>query len=186
MLTAATFDLETTSLNADFGIVLCGVILPHDSRAKPIVFRGDKSNPKWATKRSDDSKLVAEIADELAKYDVLIAHNGQRFDLPFLRTRLAKWHLPPMPKKKLIDPVLIARNQLKMSWNSLEKLADMMGCNAKTEVSGDLWIRAALDGDKKAMDYIVDHCVADVVMLSNVFDKLKSYVSGINTYGSAY
>lgn len=186
MLTAATFDLETTSLNADFGIVLCGVILPHDSRARPIVFRGDKLNPRWSTRRSDDSETVHQIASKLAEFDVLIAHNGAKFDLPFLRTRLAKHGLDPFPRKKLIDPVLIARNQLRMSYNSLEKIAAILGVNTKTDVAGELWIKAALDGDKAAMNYVVEHCVQDVVMLHNIFDKLKGYVNGINAWGSGY
>ena len=86
-LSAATFDIETTNLNADFGVVLCGVVLPHDSRARPIVFRADQINKRWAQCRSDDSGVVRAITAELSKYDVLIAHNGARFDIPYLKTR---------------------------------------------------------------------------------------------------
>src|SRR5262249_48969437 len=136
------FDLETSHLNADFGVLLCAVVKP--SHAKPVVFRADKLNPHWKTKRSDDSGIVKAVIEELCKWDIWIAHNGARFDVPWLRTRMAKHGLPPLPPTKLLDPVQLARNKLKMSYNSLDKLATFLGVNTKTEVDPDMWLRASL------------------------------------------
>src|SRR5262249_49678530 len=134
-ISCCCFDIETTSLNADFGIVLCAVVKP--SVGRPKVFRADRLNSKWKTHRSNDSAVIGAIVDELSEYDIWIAHNGNRFDVPFLRTRLAKWNLEALPSRKLIDPVFLARNKLKMSYNSLESLAKFLGVNSKTEVTGD-------------------------------------------------
>jgi DNA polymerase III epsilon subunit-like protein len=177
-------DIETTNLNADFGTVLCGVIKPRER--KPIIFRADHENPHWHTKRSDDSAVVKAIVQELDQYDIWIIHNGAKFDLPFLRTRLLKFGLQPLSSKKLIDPVLLARNKLRMSYNSLEQIANHMGCNTKTEVRPDEWLKAALDGDRKSMGYIVQHCVEDVLTLEKVATELKVYSSTYNTYGSGF
>lgn len=149
------FDLETSNLSADFGIVLCAVVKP--AHGKPRIFRGDRY-PTWRLHRSDDRGLVQDIVAELDRYDIWVAHNGAKFDVPFLRTRLLKFGLPPLPAKKLIDPVLLARNKLKMSWNGLDKVAAHLGCNTKTDVEPDQWLKAALDGDRRAMSYIVEHC----------------------------
>lgn len=146
------FDLETTNLSADFGVVLCGVIKPAHGRCK--VFRADRLNPNWPRGRSNDSAVIKAIIAELDLYDIWVAHNGAKFDVPFLRTRLLKHGLPPLPGKKLIDPVLLARNKLKMSWNGLDKIAEHLGVNTKTEVCPDMWLKAALDGSRKAMSYI--------------------------------
>lgn len=180
------FDLETTNLNADFGVVLCGVVKP--AFAPPKIFRADKLNPDWKRSRSDDSAVIEAIADELTKYDILIAHNGARFDLPFLRTRLAKHKLPPFPNTiKLVDPVWVARNKLKLSYNSLEQLIDFLGITEKkTPVSGDQWLSASLDGCVESMDYIVRHCVQDVLSLERVVTKLKHYSTQFNAWGSGY
>lgn len=183
-ITCCCFDLETSSLNADFGIVLCGVILP--AGGEPIVFRGDKINKRWKTQRSDDSATVAAIVAELEKYDIWIAHNAARFDVPFLRTRIAKHGMPPLPGRKLLDPVMLARNKLRMSYNSLEKIAELLGCNDKTPVTGETWVRAALDGDRESMDYVVDHCVHDTLTLEKVVEALKAYSTALNTWGSGY
>lgn len=183
-ITCCAFDLETTNLSADFGVVLCGVVKPAEGR--PKVFRADRLNKRWATTRSDDSAVVAAIVQELSQYDIWIAHNGNRFDVPFLRTRLAKWNMEALPSKKLIDPVFLARNKLRMSWNSLEALAKFLGVNSKTEVSGDQWLQAALDGSRRAMQYIVEHCVQDVLVLEKIIKALKAYSTTYNTYGSGF
>ena len=184
MITSACFDLETSSLNADFGVVLCAVVQGSDC-GEPLVLRGD-AYKAWKRGRSDDSALVEDIAAVLDRYDVLVAHNGKRFDIPFLQTRLMRWGLPPLPTPKLVDPVLVARNKLRMSSNSLRRLLDFFGLNQKTEVAGDYWMRAALDGDREAMDYIVDHCVKDVEMLVQLLDRVKGYCSAFDQRGSGW
>ena|ERR1700675_3910218 len=185
MISACCFDLETSSLNANFGIVLCGVIKGSD-RKKPYVFRGDDYKPWKAGHRSDDSQLITDIVAQLNRYDVLVAHNGARFDVNFLRTRMAKWKQAPFPNKKLVDPVQVARNKLRMSSNSLASLASLIGAGEKTPVDGNLWLLASLDGDKEAMDQIVKHCVVDVEILDKVADAVKPYCSVFNQWGSGY
>jgi uncharacterized protein YprB with RNaseH-like and TPR domain len=179
----ATFDIETSNLNADFGIILCAVIKPSHSK-KSIVFRGDRY-PNWDKKRSNDSALVEDIAAELSKYSILIAHNGLRFDLPFIRTRQLRYGKAPMPEIKIIDPVLIARNKLRLSSNSLRRVTEHVGCGGKTEVHGHQWLEAALDGSRKAMNYIVEHCIADVEILETMARQISPYVKQINSWGSA-
>lgn len=181
---SCVFDLETTHLNADFGIVLCGVV--KGDGEPPKVFRADQIHAKeWkAGKRSNDKETVKQIVEELYKYDIWCAHNGVRFDLAYLRTRLARWKLPPLRSNKIVDPVLLARNTLKMSYNSLERIADFLGCNSKTPVSGDQWLRAYLDGDKDSLDYIVKHCIEDVLTLEKIVEALKAYSTQLNSWGS--
>jgi uncharacterized protein YprB with RNaseH-like and TPR domain len=184
VITICTFDLETTSLNADFGVLLCSVIKP--SHGKAVILRADQINKKWDTKRSDDSAIVKATCEELNKYDCWVAHNGARFDVPFLRTRIAKWRLPPLVDAKLIDPVQLARNKLKLSYNGLERIADFLGVNTKTTVDGQKWLEAALDGNRKAMGYIVEHCVEDVLMLEKIVDSVKHYSKTFNSWGSGF
>src|SRR3954453_22357711 len=128
---SCVMDLETTNLSADFGVILCGVVKP--TYGKPRIFRADRLNPRWQSNRSDDSHVLRAIVEELDQYDVWIIHNGAKFDVPFLRTRLLRHGLSALGSKKLIDPVLLARNKLRMSYNSLDQIANDMGCNSKTE-----------------------------------------------------
>ena len=182
-ISCCCFDLETTSLAADFGIVLCAVIKPAGGKA--VVFRGD-SYPAWGENRSNDSELVTDVVNELARYDIWVAHNGARFDVPYLRTRLMRWGLEPLVTRKLVDPVQLARNKLRLSFNGLSSVANHLGCNSKTDVEPQAWLRASLDGNSKAMDYIVQHCVEDVKTLEKVVTALKAYSTAYNSYGSGF
>jgi uncharacterized protein YprB with RNaseH-like and TPR domain len=184
MIEACSFDLECTSLNADFGIILCGVIKP--SGEPPKIFRLDQLSKNWDKKRSDDSAVVKAIAAELAKYDLVAIHNGMNYDVPFLKTRMMRWRLPAMPKQKVIDTCQLMRRQLRLSSNSLARSTDFLGFNTKSSVDGDLWLRASLDGDKRAMNYIVKHCVQDVIMLEKVVRELKGHCSAFNSWGSSF
>lgn len=183
MITIGTFDIETSNLSADFGIILCGVVKGSGKRDKPLIIRGD-SFPAWKHRRSCDRETVRRLRDAIDEFDVVVAHNGLKFDLPFIRTRLARWNLRPLPEKKIVDPLQLARNKLKMSWNSLDRLAEFLNVNSKSEVKGDYWIRAVMDGDRKAMNYIVDHCVQDVLTLERVVDLVKTYSTTFNSWGS--
>lgn len=126
------------------------------------------------------------MVKELEKYDIWIAHNGAKFDVPWLRTRLAKHGMKPLPSNKLLDPVQLARNKLKMSYNSLDKIASFLGVNTKTDVESEHWLRASLDGDRESMDYVVEHCVQDVLTLEKIVGVIKNYSTNLNTYGSGF
>lgn len=176
-------DIETFNLNADFGIVLCGVI--KEEGKEPIILRGDKLIKGWTKKRSDDLPLAIAIAEEMHKHPIWIAHNGRRFDLPYLNTRLIRGGSKPLQAPKvMIDPVELARNKLRMSFNGLGQIANLLGCNTKTEVEPKTWMNAALDGCVKSLDAIVEHCIEDVLVLESVVDKLKDLSTGFNSYGS--
>lgn len=187
MINAGTFDLETSSLDPDFGIILCGVVLP--ASGPPIIVRGDEvAGGDWKTRRSDDRATVRELVRVLKGFDVLAAHNGLWFDVPYLRRKLAIHGMDPLPEFKLVDPFQLARRKLSTgrSRNSLKALSESLTTRAhKTPLSGRVWIRAALDGSKSDMDKIVKHCIADCRVLAEVVDKVKPYCREFNTWGSS-
>jgi len=47
-------------------------------------------------------------------------------------------------------------------------------------------ITTHLDGRRRAMRYIVEHCVQDVLVLEKVIGALKAYSGTYNTYGSGF
>ena len=118
--------------------------------------------------------------------DIWVAHNGAKFQVPFLRTRLLAHAMPPLPTKKLIDPVLLARNKFCLNFDSLNAVANHLRANSKTDVEPQQWLAAAHDGNRRAMSYIVKHCVRDVLVLEKVIGALKAYSGTYNTYGSGF
>lgn len=184
---AGVLDIETTGFNGDYDIILCAVIKPYtmnqDGEVK--VLRAD-SYPAWNTSRSCDAAICRDLRNEMEKYDIVIAHNGTRFDVPFMMTRFLKWGIK-WGQPKIVDPVRIARRYLKLGSNSLKSVCHHFGIQGKTECIGDQWMEAKFDrgpSNKKAMNYVVEHCIADVDILEKVTLKVKHLSPRIGNFGS--
>lgn len=168
-LKTAIWDIESGGLDANFDPILCASIKRFGHK-KVKTFRIDKFtiNP-W-----DDKELCNEIAWELETYDVICHHYGDRFDLPFLNTRLLYWGtiLVDTSAMRTVDTWWTLRYRYKLNSNRLATASEFLGCkNKKTPLSGDIWMKAKC-GVKGALDYVVKHNVADVLVLEEVVKTL--------------
>lgn len=183
----AIFDLETSSLFADTGILLCAVIREYRSKSPPIIIRADQF-PGWKTNRADTKPCVEATLKALEDFDIYVAHNGQFFDKPLLTSWALKFRKrPDLRFAKFIDPVMQARRHLRTTRRSLASLLQFFEIpQKKTEILWLHWMRATLNGDTKSLDYIVDHCLADVLALEQLYDITKKLVKGIDERGSSF
>ena len=170
------FDLETSNLKADFSVLLCACIKPY--RQPAIVFRAD-DYPEWKDKRQDDSKIVKAISEELSRHAIIIGHYSSKFDIPYLRAKAVKYHLPPLPPMFGIDTYYIAKGAFCVSSRRLENLTRYFELGKKVGVEGGLWMEAAMSGSRVAMDAIVEHCVADVDILEKLAEVSFPYLRSI-------
>lgn len=175
------WDIEASNLNANYGFIFCigykwlGESKVHliSSRDFPEQFEADPS---------DDSLVVAAFSEVLNEADAQVTWYGARFDYPFVQTRLLEHNLPPLPRIPHIDGWRIAKYQLKFNSNRLDTvsrfLAQLDGKNAefKTQIDPKCWIRAQC-GHVNSIRYIEDHCIADVKVLENVYQKIKPFAS---------
>jgi uncharacterized protein YprB with RNaseH-like and TPR domain len=180
------FDLETSSLYANTGIVLCGCVKQWGVKGVTTI-RADEF-PSWEGRKSNNKAVIVAIVKELKKYDVLVAHNGQYFDKTFLNSSCLRYNLRPSVRwLKFIDPVLIARRHLRVARNSLASLLDYFEIqDTKTPIEFRHWIQASHDGNRKSMNKIVEHCQRDVVSLEQVYDKTRTLVDKIDNRGSSF
>jgi len=171
----ACFDIETSNLQADFSILMTACIKPYGQDA--LVFRAD-DYPEWKTDRANDYKITKAVAEELRKHAIIVTHYGVYFDIPFLRAKMVKHELEPLPRMFVVDTWAIARKNFKMSNRRLKGLADFFEVGEKQPVEGGLWMEAAYNGSKEAMDRIVAHNIKDVEILEKLacisFPYLKS------------
>jgi len=180
------FDLETSSLYANSGIILC---MSHKLYLTKEVhtIRAD-SFKSWKTGKSDNSEMVRNIMIALSGYDILVAHNGQYFDKTFLNSMCLKYKIPPeLRQVKFIDPVLIARRHLRLGRNSLNSLIDYFDIqDTKTPIRFEHWIKASHDSNVESLSYIADHCEKDVKALDKTYDIVRKLVKRIDDGGSAW
>ncbi len=171
-----TFDIETTSLKADFSIILSAAVKPF--KRDPVVFRAD-TYPTWRTARDDDSGIVRDISQELARHAIVITHYGSKFDLPYLRAKAMRYGCPALPPMFGIDTYYIAKANFLVSSRRLENLCRYFGLGQKSGVEGNLWNKAAFAGDKEAMDAIVKHNCQDVELLERLASMSFSYLKSL-------
>jgi len=176
-------DLETSSFQANSGIILCAVIKTYgESTIK--TYRADKYS-NWKTNKSNNKSLVKDVINYLKNFDIIIWHNGEQFDKTFLTSQCVKYGLEPITRYvKSIDPCATARKHLRIGRNSLVSLIDFLDIpDKKTPIDYSHWLKASLDSN---MNYIVDHCVADVISLEKVYKKVKCLIDKIDKRGSSF
>lgn len=115
---------------------------------------------------------------------IAYAHNGDRFDIPWLRTVALKYGLQ-MPRVKLIDPCQIAWKRYRLGRNSLEAVAQFLGLEqSKLHLSPQTWRAALMDDDGDAWKLLTDRCESDVDLLNSVASRVTGDIGLVDFSGS--
>lgn len=130
---------------------------------------------------TDDKALVDAYCRALEEYDILVSWNGKLFDTPVLGGRLTYHRLKPMIKGKHIDLMYYATGGfMRIGRRSLQSVSEYFETNNnKTPLSVRIWDKA-MAGDEEAYEKIVEHCDADVLVLRDVFARLKDQIVNIH------
>lgn len=139
----------------------------------------------WDKKQSDKKMLdtFIKIANEA---DELVGHNGDKFDLAWIRTRCLFHGLPMFPTYVTIDTLKVSRSKFKFNSNRLNYIADFLGVGNKIKTEFGMWKDILLKNDKKAMDKMVKYCQMDVNLLERVFKKLNNHIEAKTHYGVVF
>jgi uncharacterized protein YprB with RNaseH-like and TPR domain len=172
-------DLECSSLTANWGIIL----------SYSIKVKGeDKIYSRLITaadlKTCLDKNVVNSCITDMQRFDRIVTFYGTKFDLPFLRTRaltLGITNFPEFGQKFHKDMYYVARNKLRLHSNRLDVVCQaLFGTTTKTRIEPTYWTHALM-GDKKALNYILDHNRQDVIELERVYDTLIGFTQINNT-----
>ena len=135
----------------------------------------DVLTPEEALKE-DDSRIIRSLWKLIDEADVVIAHNCA-FDIPNFNTRSVKHGLMPPSPYKIVDTLKTAQQQFGFTHNSLGALAKFFDLEGKIETDFGLW-KGCISGDEGSLFVMETYNVQDVVVLENVFLKLRPYMRG--------
>jgi uncharacterized protein YprB with RNaseH-like and TPR domain len=169
----AYFDIETTNLKANFGRILCASVADMYGNVK--TFRIDE-DPWKRDRRRDDIAVAVGLRDYLEQFDFIVGWYSKMFDVPYLNTRLfIGGERPLRSDMKHVDAIWKAKKgSLALHSARLDALAKTLRLDVqKSGLDPDIWNDAA-DGEKYAMDYVVEHCELDVLVLRKVFYAMKA------------
>lgn len=131
-------------------------------------YKGYKNNPY------DDTALLKDLHALMESADVLIAQNGDRFDVKVANSRFIKMGLPTLDKKHQIDTLKIAKSRFKFTSNKLTDLAQFAKVGKKLPTDKDLWVDC-LNGDMRAWRRMKRYNEHDVRLLMGVYEWLRPW-----------
>ena len=123
-----------------------------------------------------DRAMLEEFVTVMHSATETVAHNGDRFDTPWIRTRCVLHGIPMSPEFVSIDTLKSARSKFRFNSNRLDYLARFLLGDQKRQTGFDLWKRVLLDKDEAALRKMVDYCKHDVRLLEEVWGKLAPYL----------
>lgn len=138
-------------------------------------------------KNEDDTNLLAHLWLLLDEADIVIAHNGRKFDARKINARLIlNGYNPPRPYK-VVDTLEMSRKNFAFSSHKLEYLSQVLGDEKKddhAEFPGfKLW-KECLNGNMAAWDAMEKYNRKDITSLKQVYYKLLGWSEGMPNVAS--
>lgn len=140
---------------------------------------GDKTTFYEDTQHQTEKQLVERLLYVLDSADIVVAHNGAKFDLPTIQGRALVLGLKPPSPYKIIDTLLVARYEFNFPANSLEHLAILLGVEKKgghAKFPGfELW-QECMRGNPEAWEEMRVYNIQDVVTLEEIYLKMRPFM----------
>lgn len=132
-------------------------------------------SPKEALNK-DDKRIIKNIWKLFDEADIIIAHNGDRFDIAKLKARFLKHELGEPSPYKTIDTLKVARKEFRLTSNKLDYICEYTGVDKKLDTGGfELWKRC-INGEEEALREMSTYCENDVRILEQMYFKLRPYI----------
>jgi len=137
---------------------------------------------QWDSRQSDKKMLIdfIKVANQAVE---MVGHNGDKFDLAWIRTRCVFHRIDMFPKYLTIDTLKVARAKFRFNSNKLDYIAEYLGLGNKIKTEFCLWKDILLRKDKVAMEKMVKYCKKDVTLLEDVFKILNPHIEPKTHYG---
>ncbi len=125
-------------------------------------------------KNQCDKALLIKLSEAINEADEIVMHNGDKFDLPWIRTRCLFHKLPPLPSDiKTVDTLKWARRLYYFNSNKLDYIAQYLGLGGKLKTGFDLWKNIVLHKDDNSLIKMVTYCKRDTTLLEKVWEILR-------------
>ena len=133
-------------------------------------------NLRW-DKDQDDKTLVSKFIKVLNRSDEIVAHNGDEFDLKWIRSRALKHSLTMRPSYVAIDTYKLLKSSFRLPSNRLGEAAKYLGLDNKMDPGGiDTWRKIIFEQDEEALERMIEYCDQDVRTLEQLYQRLRNYV----------
>lgn len=141
--------------------------------------------PGYKKNKQDDSKLLEKLWEMMDEADIIVAHNGDRFDIKKTNARFIINGMGPPSPCKTIDTLKIARASFGFDSNKLNDLAKYLKIGGKIPHTGmHLWL-GCMNGDPASWKVMRKYNKHDVSLLEQVYLKIRPWAKNhpnLNTF----
>lgn len=152
-------------IRKDFGLICFGYAW--DDEPVTIISKSSYSEKQMV-------KILWALFNEA---DVIVAQNGDRFDIKVSNALFIRHNLPPPAPYRTVDTLKLAKKYFRFSKNSLDYLSMLLFGEKKIETNISLWF-GCMAGDKEALHSMEEYCSHDVTLLRRLYYKLRSWNTG--------
>ena len=131
----------------------------------------------YSKDKTNDKALVQELWKIFDDADIIVGHNGDKFDIKKANARFLVHGMKPPAPYKTIDTLKIARKHFKFDSNRLDDLARYLGVGRKLATQGkNTWLEC-MAGNKQAWALMKKYNKQDIVLLHKVHDAVHPWAT---------
>ena len=122
-----------------------------------------------------DRVLLKKIWRLLDQAEIVIAHNGDAFDLKKINARFLFWGMTPPSPYRTIDTLKISRKYFGLLSHKQDDIGEYIGTGRKIKVDKQLWLDC-IKGNKKALKLMKAYNSQDVVLLEKNYLRFRPWI----------
>lgn len=145
----------------------------------PAAYKKDPEN---------DFHVVKKLWDLFNEADIVIAHNGDKFDMRKANARFVAHGLGPVSPVKAVDTLKVARRYFMFNSNKLDHLGAHLGVGRKAPTGGFETWAGCMRGDMAQWKSMIKYAKQDVDLLRSVYMKLRPWMTNhpnLNVFDSS-
>lgn len=131
---------------------------------------------------TSDLNIVQSLWHLLDEADVVIAHNGDRFDVNKVRAKFYEYGFTPPSPFKVVDTLKSSRANFGHSAHRLDHIAKKRKLGQKLKTDFDLWLDV-MKGDKVQQEKMMEYNIHDVELLEDVYLEMRPWITNHPNYG---
>lgn len=132
--------------------------------------------------RNGEKQMLKQFVKILGDADEIVAHNGDKFDIRFLRTRCLANGVLMFPIYRSLDTLKKSRSFFLFASNKLDYLGKFTGIGGKMEHEGqELWDKV-IEGDTDCLERMIKYCERDVALLEDYYFVISPFITHNNNF----
>jgi DNA polymerase elongation subunit (family B)/predicted RNA-binding Zn-ribbon protein involved in translation (DUF1610 family) len=129
----------------------------------------------WGIHKQNSTKMIQAFTKEIEKADVVVAHNGDRFDIKQINTQRLLNHQAPIAWPTSEDTLKQVKKYFAFPSYKLDYLAKVLGSTGKDQMCFQDWIDIVEGKKEPALAKMIKYCKKDVILLEKVFKSVEPF-----------